>query len=157
MKKTILFFSMAVAVYGFSSYWMPARIAGIYQGEDYMTVSNIHYNSTVVLVDNPPFTKKGMHELWRDSNKVILDGRNVMQGKYDEIVFLKNRLKRPYNSQELKYWEGDNQFCLMGALNSKCISKDDVFFVIVSNEKKTNREKVKSYNGDEYSIIVVDR
>lgn len=58
-----------------------------------------------------------------------------MKGQYDEIFFIKNNLERPYNSQELKYWQGDNQFCLMGLLKNKCLSKDDVFLVIVSNER----------------------
>jgi hypothetical protein len=148
---------VVASVYFSSSYWMPTRIAGIYQGEDRMQVSDIKFKSTVVLVDNPPFTKEGIKKLWVKNNKFVLEGRNVMLGKYDKIVFIKNYLIRPYNSQELRYWEGDNQFCLRGSLGDKCLSKDDVFFVIVSNETGGGYDDICDYNGINYSIIFVNR
>ncbi|MEN4930064.1 hypothetical protein ABEI22_13245 [Erwinia billingiae] len=159
MKKIIfsITLSLIAAVYFSSSYWMPARIAGIYQSEDRMQVSDIKFKSTVVLIDNPPFTKEGIKKLWVKSNKFVLEGRNVMLEKYDKIVFIKNNLIRPYNSQELRYWEGDNQFCLRGSLGDKCLSKDDVFFVIVSNETGGGYDDISDYNGINYSIIFVNR
>lgn len=121
-----------------------------------MTVSEIHFNSTVVLVDNPPFTREGMRELWERSNKSILERGGTMKDKYDKIIFIKNNLERPYNSQELKYWQGDNQYCLMGLFKNKCLSKDDVFFVIISNERGGDG-KVEGYNGVSYSIMYINR
>lgn len=155
MKKPkiciLIFFSLfliCIAV----PYVLPARVSKIYQGVYYDSFRDKKCMIAVITVDNQPFTKKGVLKLWRKERKSLKEKGVLLENKCDEIFFAKNKFVRPYSSQELKYWMGDNQICMRGVVNGRCINNFDVFMSI-SFEKSFNENLViDKYQGRDIYI-----
>ena len=146
MKKprmTIKLCVIATLCYAFHPYILPAKLTAVYQGINYDASSQENYRSTVILVDNPPITKKSMLSLWNRYIATLKNKNELLQDEKDEVLFVKNKFTSAYSSQELKYWQGDNQICLKGIFKGKCINNNEIimrvsFLPTISSEQITS-------------------
>ncbi|MEN4889926.1 DUF943 family protein [Erwinia billingiae] len=147
MKKVIISFSvLLVFVYSLRDYYLPANISSVHQGEDYITAGDITFKSTVVIVDHLPHTKKRMREFWGNNKRYLLNKYKPFESEMDRMVFIRNVPEEPYNINELRYWKGDHQYCFNGKLGGKCISKDEVKFIVIGNYMGGESEIIDAEN-----------
>jgi hypothetical protein len=147
MKKVVIIsFVLLISVYSFRDYYLPANISSVYQGEDYIAAGDITFKSTVVIVDHLPYTKKGMREFWGNNKRYLLNKYNPFERNFDSIVFIRNVPEEPYNKNELRYWNGDHQYCFNGNLGGKCISKNEVKFIVIGDYMGVESEYIGTEN-----------
>lgn len=63
----------------FSPYILPAKVSAIYQGNYYDDFNDKDCWSTIVLVDNPPFTKNGRLESWRKEAPLLKNKYKLLE------------------------------------------------------------------------------
>lgn len=147
MKKVILIsFVLLSYVYSLREHYLPANISSVYQGEDDITAGDITFKSTVVIVDHLPYTKKGVREFWGNNKHYLLNKYNPFERNFDSIVFIRNVPEKPYNKNELRYWNGYHQYCFNGKLGGKCISKDEVKFIVIGNYMGGESKRIDTEN-----------
>ncbi|MGA7509751.1 MAG: DUF943 family protein [Erwinia billingiae] len=130
----------------FAPYILPAKVSAVYQSNYYDDFNDKECWSTIVLVDNPPFTKNGMLEFWRKEAPLLENKYKLLEKNCDKIYFGKNNFVKAISSQELKYWLGDNQICMKGEINGKCINNDDLFMSVSFDEASNDNQSVRIYN-----------
>ncbi|WP_370973725.1 DUF943 family protein [Enterobacter wuhouensis] len=123
---SIVFASIITLIYFcFSS----AKIDAIYKGGDYVKLNDGNCKSIVILVSNAPITDRGRLRLWEQEKDSIMTTM-PLQKKCDAIYFVKNKPEPPLFSEDVKYWQADDQFCFKGKMNGECISNENIFMSV---------------------------
>lgn len=105
------------------------KIDAIYHGDDYVKLINEKCKSTVILVSNTPFTARGRLSLWKkEKNNIMMS--NPLQKQCDAVYFVKNNPEPPLFSEDVKYWQSDDQLCFRGEMNGECISNKNIFMSV---------------------------
>ncbi|WP_075209400.1 DUF943 family protein [Klebsiella michiganensis] len=133
LNKVKVFFTIAVifaSIITLIYFCFPsARIDAIYQGSDYVKPIDEYCKSTVILVSNAPITDRGRLSLWEQEKDNVMTTM-PLQKKCDSIYFVKNKPEPPLFSEDVKYWQADEQFCFKGEVNGACISNKNIFMSI---------------------------
>jgi len=87
-----------------------------------------------------------MREFWGNNKRYLLNKYNPFERNFDSIVFIRNVPEEPYNKNELRYWNGDHQYCFNGNLGGKCISKDEVKFIVIGDYMGGESEYIGTEN-----------
>ncbi|MFJ5982990.1 DUF943 family protein [Enterobacter cancerogenus] len=106
-----------------------AKIDAIYQGGDYVKLIDENCKSTVILVSNVPITARGRLSLWKKEKDNVMMNM-PLQKQCDAVYFVKNNPEPPLFSEDVKYWQADDQLCFRGKMNGACISNKNIFMSV---------------------------
>lgn len=120
INKTAIILSilLIVIIVYTCNYWLPARVVDIYDAE-----FESNNGSFIVVIANPPLTKKEMLSFWRQHKNEILKKTGAMkEGNY--LLFVRNKFEIQSNEEAV-------QFCLLKGIKDKsaCVNYNDRLFV----------------------------
>lgn len=155
IKIIFVIISLCALYMLYAFYLRQGHIKEIYQHSEHSEIWKRDCKSTVVLVDNAPFSHYAQKKFWEKNNSEIMKKWTPLTDRCDEILFVNNRIGHIKRSGDIKYWIADDAICLNGMLGG-CIAWNERLFYVQIGAPKWKDEIATDKSGTGVHLSFID-